>query len=86
MIYSLEVSEMAKEAFKKLRKDKAQRMAVEKKVEQIVQNPEHFKPLRGPMTGVRRAHVGSFVITFEIDYSREVVRLLDYDHHDKIYK
>jgi mRNA interferase RelE/StbE/toxin YoeB len=38
------------------------------------------------MHGARRVHIDtSFVLTYEIDEGKRVVRLLDYDHHDKIY-
>lgn len=38
------------------------------------------------MKGERRIHFGPFIMTFEIDYSRGVVKILDFDHHDKIYE
>jgi addiction module RelE/StbE family toxin len=39
------------------------------------------------MKGARRVHISkSFVLVYEIDEKSKVVRLLDYDHHDKIYK
>jgi len=34
---------------------------------------------------VRRVHVGSFVLLFEPDESREVVRPLRLAHHDEAY-
>lgn len=74
-------------AFKKyLRKDPLQKEAVLKKIEQILNNPRQYKPLKWPQAGERRVHIGSFVLTFEIIEEEKVVRLLDYDHHDKIYK
>lgn len=67
------------------KKDPLQVLVIHKKTEQILQNPQHFKPLRGDMHGERRVHFGSFVLTYEIDEPRKIVRLLDYDHHDRIY-
>jgi len=39
------------------------------------------------MKGTRRVHVAkSFVLVYEIDENNKIIRLLDYDHHDKIYR
>lgn len=87
MEYSLAISNEADEKFKKLsKKNKKQLGIIHKKVQQILNNPYHFKPLRGDMHGARRAHIGkSFVLTYEVHEKEKVVRILDYDHHDKIY-
>lgn len=85
--YSLETSGRADRIFRKLEKrDKKQLEAINEKVDQILANPHHFKPLSGDMHGSRRVHLASsFVLVYEIDEQRKVVRLLDYDHHDKVY-
>jgi YafQ family addiction module toxin component len=87
MLYSLEVSALADCKFKKLaKKDKKQLEAISKKIDRILENPAHFKPLKGGMHGARRVHIDkSFVLIYEIAESRKTVRILDYDHHDKIY-
>ncbi len=87
MEYSLKLSEEIDEKFKKLeKKNKKQLEIVNKKVNQILKNPYHFKPLRGDMHGARRVHIDtSFVLTYEIDENNKIIRLLDYDHHDNIY-
>jgi len=55
-------------------------------VNEIIKNPYHFKPLRGDLHGARRTHIGkSFVLIFEIDEKKKIIRILDYDHHDTIY-
>jgi len=86
-MYSLEIYEELDRKFIKLsKKNKKQLQIIHKKVQQILENPYHFKPLRGDLHGARRVHIDScFVLTYEIDKSRKVVRLLDYDHHDFIY-
>ena len=59
---------------------------IDKKVLQILENPHHFKPLRGDMHGARRVHIDkSFVLVYEIDEEKKTVIVLDYNHHDKIY-
>ena len=87
MNYNLEISEKLKRIFEKLkRKDKVSSEILKKKIRLILENPFQFKPLKGNMKGVRRVHIGkSFVLTYEILESEKIVRLLDYEHHDKIY-
>ena len=88
MTYELEISESLDRIFSKLfKKDKLQFEILNKKLKQITEDPYRFKPLRAEMTGQRRVHIGkSFVLTSEILEKKKVVRLLDYDHHDKIYE
>ncbi|MBI4139624.1 type II toxin-antitoxin system mRNA interferase toxin, RelE/StbE family [Candidatus Woesearchaeota archaeon] len=87
MEYLLEVSEKIDKILLKLKKrDWKQLKIIDNKVREILKSPHHYKPLRGDMHGSRRVHIdSSFVLTYEIDEERKVVRLLDYDHHDNIY-
>ncbi len=87
MGYKLQVSEELDRTFSKLaKKNKKQLQIINKKIQQILDNPYHFKPLRGDMHGARRVHIDkSFVLTYELDENNKVVRLLDFDHHDNIY-
>ena len=87
MTYELEIADELDKTFSKLRKkNKKQLEIIFKKVHQILENPYHFKPLRGDMHGARRVHIDrSFVLTYEVNEERKVVRLLDYNHHDYIY-
>ncbi len=88
MDYELEISEEADGKFKKLTaKNRKQMEIINKKIPQILGNPYHFKPLTGDMHGSRRVHIDkSFVLTYEILENEKIVRILDYDHHDKIYR
>ncbi|EQD73677.1 plasmid stabilization system protein [mine drainage metagenome] len=62
------------------------RRAVDAKIAQLLEAPLHYKPLRAPLQGVRRVHVGgSFVLLFEPDVGRTTVRLLRLAHHDEVY-
>lgn len=87
MVWTLEASAQFERDFRKhCAKNAAFRRAVEQKVEQILRAPTHHKPLRAPLQGVRRVHVaGSFVLLFEPDERRSVVRLLRLAHHDEAY-
>lgn len=87
MEYQLQISEELDAAFSKLaKKNKKQLQIIDKKIQQILSNPYHFKPLRRDMHGARRVHIDkSFVLIYEIDEARKLIRLLDFDHHDHIY-
>jgi YafQ family addiction module toxin component len=86
-MYSLSTKPNIDKIFSKLSKKNPKQMnIIVKKIEQILENPLHFKPLRGDMHGSRRVHIDkSFVLTYELDEINKIVTLLDYDHHDRIY-
>ena len=85
-MYQIEVSELAdKKFFKIAKKNRTLFEAINKKLDELKKNPEHFKPLRYSMKNIREVHFGHFVLIFEIDYHRGVVKILDFDHHDKIF-
>ncbi len=88
MAYSLEVAENLNKAFGKLyKKDKKTPDAINKKINEILQNPHHYKPLKSPMQHLRRVHIsGSFVLIFKIDKERNAVQLVEFEHHDRAYK
>ena len=87
-MYSLSIKESLDKKFKKLsKKDKELLKAINRKVDDILANPYRFKPLRKPLQNKRRVHVvGSFVLIYTIDEIKRIVTLLDFDHHDNIYK
>ncbi len=86
-MHSIATTPNVDKIFVKLKsKNKKQLKIIYKKIERILENPYHFKTLRGDMHGARRVHIDkSFVLTYEIDEKNKTVTLLDYDHHDKIY-
>jgi mRNA-degrading endonuclease RelE of RelBE toxin-antitoxin system len=57
--------------------------AIENKILRIREHPEHFKPLRGPLKGLRRVHFGSYVLLYR--FFDGVVYLVALDHHDDAY-
>jgi len=88
MTYKVEVSGQLDRKLEKLsKKSRNQLKAINKKVDEILENPQRFKTLRGDKKGARRVHIKkSFVPVYEIDEEGKTIKLLDYDHHDKIYK
>ena len=86
-MYKLQVPEYLDKLFSKLsKKDKVQFEILSKKIKQILENPYRFKPLTANMVGIRRAHIRHYVLIYEIVEKDKTVRLLDYEHHDKVYK
>ncbi|MFH0927302.1 MAG: type II toxin-antitoxin system mRNA interferase toxin, RelE/StbE family [Candidatus Micrarchaeota archaeon] len=87
MAYSLFISEELDARFKKMaKKDRKMLERINNKAKEILKNPHHFKPLRGDMAGSRRVHIEkSFVLIFDIDEKASLVRLLDFEHHEKVY-
>jgi len=87
-MYKLAIKESLDKKLKKLqRKDKELLRLIEKKVQNILAEPHRFKPLRKPLQNKRRVHVGgSYVLVYEVNEGEKVVTLMDFDHHDNIYK
>jgi YafQ family addiction module toxin component len=84
MEYSIEFSASFEKSMKKLKKkDTVLFNQIQKKLIDLVQNPDHYKPLRNVLAGYRRIQFGSFVLIFKIE--GEVVRIISLDHHDKSY-
>jgi len=85
-LYNLELDDTVYKVFKKLgKKDKVQLEAIYKKIDQIRTDPFQFKPLRRPLEGLRRVHIGSFVLIFEVFEESKTVKILKYRHHDEAY-
>lgn len=65
------------------RRNKKLQEQIDKKICQILENPENYKPLKRPLAGYRRVHIGSYVITFRVD--GDMVRFVRIAHHDEVY-
>ena len=66
------------------RKDKSLLSRLDKKIDEILKNPEHYKPLRRRHKNKRRVHVGPFVISFRI--VGNIVMFCSFKHHDDAYR
>lgn len=88
MAYAIEISESIRRNLEKLgRRNKIAAIAISAKLHRIAQDPRRFKPLKSPMQGKWRVHIdSSFVLTYSIDEESKTVRILDYAHHDEVYK
>ncbi|MCD6147441.1 MAG: type II toxin-antitoxin system mRNA interferase toxin, RelE/StbE family [Thermoplasmata archaeon] len=87
-MYKLAIKKSLDEKFNKLKKkDREMLVLIDRKVQEILDNPYRFKPLRKPLQNKRRVHVGgSFVLIYEVNEDEKIVTLLDFDHHDNVYK
>ena len=87
MAYELKHRESVDKKFAKIAKrDPDLLKAIAKKVDQILEYPYHFKPLRKPLQNKRRVHVGkSFVLIYSIIEADKEVWIEDFDHHDNVY-
>ncbi len=59
--------------------------AVDAKMDEILLNPSHYKPLRWPMQNLRRVHIGSQVLVFYINEEEKTVEFFSFKHHDEAY-
>jgi len=87
-MYSLEIKpELDRKLAKLFKKNKKQYEIIMKKVQEIVQNPQHYKNLRAPLQYLKEVHIDKhFVLTFSVDENKKSVTLEDYNHHTKIFK
>jgi len=84
MAYIIEFSLQFEKSIKKLKKkDKALFNQIQKKLLDIVQNPERYKTLRNVFAGYRRLHFGPFILIYKIE--KNIVRIISLDHHDRAY-
>ncbi|MEA3342702.1 MAG: type II toxin-antitoxin system RelE/ParE family toxin [archaeon] len=68
---------------KSIKKDKILLERLHKKMDGILENPEHYPPKKYNLKNKRSAHIGSFVILFEIDDDKLI--FLKFRHHDYVY-
>ena len=84
MAYIIEFSLQFEKSIKKLKKkDKTLFNQIQKKLIDIIQNPERYKTLGNVLAGYRRIHFGPFVLVYKIE--NNIVRIISLDHHDKAY-
>jgi YafQ family addiction module toxin component len=85
-MYKKEIKEKLDKCLEKLNRRNPELIkALDKKIEEILLNPYHYKPLRWPMQNQRRVHIGRYVLVFEINEADETVVFFRFEHHDKAY-
>ena len=87
-MYSVSVTpELDTILFQLQKRNKKQYEIIMRKVQEILENPHRYKNLRAPKSYLKRVHIDKhFVLLFSIDEESKTVILVDYNHHDFIYK
>ena len=87
-MYNYEIIPSLQKTLNKLsKKDKKTYEAIMNKIEEILQNPQHYKPLKYDLAGERRVHiVKNFVLKFEVNESMKVIRFIFFGHHDEAFR
>ena len=84
MSYSYKFSPHLDKQLKKLKKkDPVMHKRVEKKVLEIVDNPELYKTLRYMQGRYKRVHLDPYVLLFTVE--GDTIEFLALEHHDKAY-
>jgi YafQ family addiction module toxin component len=85
MPYTLEINPKCEESMRKLcKKNPVLEKILRKKINEIRENPEHYKPLKYGLAGERRVHIlKSFVLKYDV--KENTIRLLFFGHHDEAY-
>ena len=86
MGYLISFSEDMSEKLRRLYKtDRLLYKRLEKKVDELKENPEMGKPMESYLKGSWRVHIGHFVLMYTIDRKNKVVEFYKLEHHDKVY-
>lgn len=84
MEYQIKFTPFFEKQLQKIKKkDKVLFDRLSKKLKEIRQNPEHYKPLKNILKGTRRAHFDPFIIIFGIEADLITVHYVK--HHDEAY-
>lgn len=88
MIYNIELTDDCKKAVDKLcKKNSVLKIAIQKKISEIIENPERYKPLRNELAGEYRVHIlKSFVLKFIVKKEINTVIFITFEHHDEAYR
>ena len=87
-MYSFEVRGHLDKIFRKLgKKNPKQLEIIYRKIEEVIQNPQHYKNLRNPLQHLKEVHIDkSFVLLFAVDENLKKVIFEEFTHHNKIYR
>jgi addiction module RelE/StbE family toxin len=85
-MYAIVPNPDVESTFRKMgKKDAARFGQLIKKLGELGENPEIGKPLRHPMLGLRRLHIGHYVLTYKFEKKKGLITLVDFAHHDDVY-
>lgn len=82
--YVLAIPPRFERILKALKKKPELLRKLQNQIFKILREPQLGKPLRNVLRNYRRVHINSHVLIYEIQ--GQEVRLMDFDHHDNVYK
>ncbi len=86
-MYKIRARKNVERVLKKLaKKDKVSSIYISKKIKEIQENPYRFKPLKKPLHGFWRVHIGNYVLVYSIDERNKTVIIEKYKHHGEVYR
>lgn len=87
-MYNYEIIPSLQRTLNKLaKKDKKTYEIVMNKIEEILENPQHYKPLKHELAGEKRVHImKSFILRYEVNENAKTVTFIFFGHHDEAYK
>ena len=87
-MYNYEIIPSLQRILNKLwKKDKVVYEAIMNKIKEILENPQHYKPLKYDLVGEKRVHImKNFVLKFEVDENKKVVKFIFFGHHDEAFR
>ena len=84
MEYQIKFTPFFEKQLQKIKKkDRVLFDRLSKKLKEIRQNPEHYKPLKNILKGTRRAHLDPFIVIFGIE--EDLITVHYVKHHDEAY-
>lgn len=87
MAYMISFTEkMGKELHRLYKKDRILYIRVERKIDELRENPRIGKPMESVLKGSWRVHVGHFVLMYTIDDKKKVIGFYKFEHHDRAYQ
>uniref|UniRef100_A9A6F6 Plasmid stabilization system n=1 Tax=Methanococcus maripaludis (strain C6 / ATCC BAA-1332) TaxID=444158 RepID=A9A6F6_METM6 len=86
-MYLTEITEDLDDILSKLsKKDPKKLDIILNKMEEILENPNHYKNLKKPLNNLKRVHIDkNHVLVFAVNENTNTVIFVYFDHHDKIY-
>jgi len=85
MAYKVFFTPTARRDYESIRNVKLKR-GINRIVEKLKENPYQFKPLSGPLSGLRSAKTFSFRVIYRIENKQLIVEVITVEHRKDVYR
>ena len=85
MAYKVFFTPTARRDYESIRNVKLKR-GLNRIVEKLKENPYQFKPLSGPLSGLRSAKTFSFRVIYRIENKQLIVEVITVEHRKDVYR